>query len=308
MPPFANVWHVHPTTEPRSLSGRAGGRFRSDIYPPEAPTPFFRQTAATLRRGMSRGTTMNGYSKLVACGVLALGTAAFAGGDKNKQELEAQGGSGAAGMEVEVDQAVMKKMKMQTQQAMKQHKAWIDKNMQDWPQKTKEVAAVTIGQYGPPQGVSKDLLVWGESGPWKQILLHREIVRHNFPMPHEDVLQQFVNFEVPADKFDELAQYDGSVVAERTTGNLSARCDKEEANFLAINLAADVAEGRKSVEEARDYYANAIKGMLQGKMDPYMKGLRIDTKGKKAGDMDQARFANPMTQGKAMGRKAPGNR
>ena len=113
-------------------------------------------------------------------------------------------------------------------------------------------------------------------------------------MPHKDVMQQFVNFEVPADKFNDLANYDGSVVAERTAGELSARCDNEKANFLAINLAADVAEGRKNVSEARDYYANAIKGMLAGKMDPYLMGLQFKTKGDQAGHSDESRFANPM--------------
>lgn len=195
---------------------------------------------------------------------------------------------------VEVDQAKMKKMKMKTEQAMEDNKAWIDKNMEGWPEKTKEVAAVNIAAYGPPQAVGPDLLVWGKSGPWKRTLLHRQEVQHEFPMPHKDVLQQFVDFAVPADKFDELAHYDGSVVAERTAGELSARCDKEEANFLAINLAADVAEGHKTVDEARDYYANAIKGMLAGKPDPYLTGLKIKTNMAGAGNPDQARFGNPM--------------
>ena len=122
-------------------------------------------------------------------------------------------------------------------------------------------------------------------------------------MPHKNVLQQFVDFAVPADKFDELAHYDGSVVAERTVGELSARCDKEEANFLAINLAADVAEGRKTVDEAR-LLRQCLKGMLAGKTDPYLTGLKIKTKMAEAGDPDQARFANPMMP-KAMGRRPP---
>lgn len=224
-------------------------------------------------------TIMRAFPMFVACSASLLGLAAHAAGNPPA---------------VKMDQAVMKEMKMKTQTAVQAHKAWTDKNMTGWPEKIKEVAAVTISSYGPPQTVGPEMLVWGKSGPWKRIQLYREEVKHEFPMPHVDVLQQFVNFEVPADKFDELASYDGSVVAERTAGELSARCDKEEANFLAINLAADVAEGRKSVDEARDYYANAIKGMLAGKMDPYLTGLKIKTKMAEAGDPDKARFANPM--------------
>jgi hypothetical protein len=46
-------------------------------------------------------------------------------------------------------------------------------------------------------------------------------------------------------------------------------------NFLALNLANDVASGKKTVEEARAYYARAAKEFMQGKMDPYTKQLQF---------------------------------
>jgi hypothetical protein len=53
-----------------------------------------------------------------------------------------------------------------------------------------------------------------------------------------------------------LARYDGSVIVERTKGEISARCDKEEMNFLAINLGNDVVTGKKDVDAARKFYAD----------------------------------------------------
>lgn len=124
------------------------------------------------------------------------------------------------------------------------------------------------------------MLVWHNNGPWKKTIIHKEPVQHNFPMQHLDLLEQFVDYSVPADKYDELAQYDGSVVVARTVGKISARCDKEEANFLALNLANDISLGKKSVEEARTYYPRAIKEMMHGKMDPYLQKLHFTTGGK----------------------------
>lgn len=43
-----------------------------------------------------------------------------------------------------------------------------------------------------------------------------------------------------------------------TDGEIAARCDKEEANFLAINLADDVAKGRRTVDDARKFYAESM--------------------------------------------------
>ncbi|MGI8600440.1 MAG: hypothetical protein ACR2KB_14405 [Chitinophagaceae bacterium] len=144
-----------------------------------------------------------------------------------------------------------------------------------WPAKTQEVANTIMVKYGAPNEITGTMLVWHNNGPWKRTIIHKEPVQHNFPMPHLDLLEQFVNYSVPADKFDELAQYDGSVVVARTVGEMSARCDKEEANFLAINLANDVATGKKTVEDARAYYARAIKEMMEGKMDPYLQKIQF---------------------------------
>nr|MBA3580323.1 hypothetical protein [Gemmatimonadaceae bacterium] len=96
-----------------------------------------------------------------------------------------------------------------------------------------------------------------------------------FPGPHPDVMQQFIDYRVPLDRYDEMAMYDGSVVVERTNGEMSARCDKEEANFLALNLANDIATGRRTVEDARAMYAREIMAFKQGQGGPYTKGLQF---------------------------------
>jgi hypothetical protein len=132
-----------------------------------------------------------------------------------------------------------------------------------WPLKTQEVANAMMSKYGAPGEVTATMLVWHNNGPWKKTIIHKEPVAHSFPMPHVDLLEQFVNYSVPAEKYDEMALYDGSVVVARTVGEMSARCDKEEANFLALNLANDVALGNKNVEDAKMYYARAIKEMIQ---------------------------------------------
>ncbi len=148
-----------------------------------------------------------------------------------------------------------------------------------WPAKTQEVATTMMAKYGAPNEVTGTMLVWNNNGPWKKTIIHKEPVQHNFPMAHLDLLEQFVDYSVPADKYDQLALYDGSVVVARTVGEMSARCDKEEANFLALNLANDIATGKKNVEEARAYYARSIKEMMQGKMDPYLQKLHFSVGG-----------------------------
>ena len=64
---------------------------------------------------------------------------------------------------------------------------------------------------------------------------------------------------------------------------ISARCDKEEMNFLALN---DIAMGKKTVHQARDYYVTAVKAFMKGEMDPYVKGLQFNVLKGNTGDRD----------------------
>lgn len=160
-----------------------------------------------------------------------------------------------------------------TKQPTKEQALAVLEEWKDTPRKTGEEI---IMKYGAPDEMTATRMVWLNNGPWKWSILTNDPTPRHFPMEHEDVLEQAIAYEIPSDMVDELAHYDGSVLANRTQGELSARCDKEGANFLALNLAHDVATGAKSVEEARDYYAMAIEGfMKQNEMDPYMMELKF---------------------------------
>jgi hypothetical protein len=159
--------------------------------------------------------------------------------------------------------------------------------LEGWPAKTREVADKMIEQYGEPDGVTPGLLVWRNNGPWTATILSREEIDHRFPVPHKDVLEQVIPYRVPSDKFDELAAYDGSVIVERTKGTLAARCDKEEMNFLALNLAHDIVTGKRSVEAARAFYAKTAMAFMKGQKHPYTKALQFDVPSGDTGDPDK---------------------
>lgn len=148
--------------------------------------------------------------------------------------------------------------------------------IQGWPEVSKMAANNMLNKYGVPSDASSNHLVWYNNGPWKRTVVHSEEVQHNFPMPHKDVLEQVINLNVPADKFDELAKFDGSLVLERTRGELAVRCDKEAANFLAINLAKDIIDGKQNVDQARTAYADSIVKSMQNQKVAYMDGFQFD--------------------------------
>ncbi len=148
--------------------------------------------------------------------------------------------------------------------------------MSSWPGSARMAAADMLRKYGPPQEVTATMIKWHNNGPWKYTMISKNETMHRFPGPHPDVMEQGINYRVPAAMFDDLAAYDGSVTADRTQGHLAARCDKEGANFLALNLAHDIVTKRKRVAAARAYYSRAIATFKKtGRMDPYMQRLQF---------------------------------
>jgi hypothetical protein len=127
--------------------------------------------------------------------------------------------------------------------------------IKDWPDESREAAELVIQTYGEPGEATDSLLTWMGVGPWKRVHASRTYFEHQFPAPHIDSVESVIDYHVPAEWFTPLAQFDGSVVVERTAGEVSARCHDEQANFLALNLMHDIVEGARGVDDARAYYA-----------------------------------------------------
>jgi hypothetical protein len=158
--------------------------------------------------------------------------------------------------------------------------------IQGWPEESREATQLVIDKYGEPDEATESQLIWHKPGPWKRIVASRVAYQHNFPVPHTDCIESFIDYRVPPDKLAAIAQFDGSVIAERTAGEVSARCHDEEANSLALNLMHDIVTGAKTAEEARAYYGKEFLDYRRKKPTPYMSELRVPTDATNAPDPD----------------------
>ena len=116
-----------------------------------------------------------------------------------------------------------------------------------------------------------------------------------------------IDYRVPSDKVTEIASFDGSVIVERTAGEVSARCHDEQANFLALNLMHDIVVGAKTARQARDYYAKEFADYRRKQPTPYMEGLRFkpaaDTADPDVRELSDEALARAAEQGKAASRE-----
>ncbi len=160
-------------------------------------------------------------------------------------------------------------------------------DMSGWSEASKMAAMAMKKQYGEPAEKNATMMMWKNTGQWKRTVVYAKEFKHDFPMPHTDVMEQCIDYKVPQEKFTELSKYDGSVVCNRTNGEISARCDKEGANFLAINLANDIITDKKDVKTARDFYATSVKEMINGGKPAYMQKLQFDVASGNTADADK---------------------
>ena len=156
-----------------------------------------------------------------------------------------------------------------------------------WPEESREAAQLVIDAYGEPAEAVPSRLTWFDVGSWKRIEAQRTFWQHAFPAPHIDAVESFIDYLVPVEMFTPLAQFDGSVMVERTSGEVSARCHDEQANALALNLMHDMVTGARDADDARAYYAKEFLDARRKRPTPYMDGLRFGSKGSPAADPDE---------------------
>ena len=176
--------------------------------------------------------------------------------------------------------------------------------IEDWPDAPQRGARQMLEQYGPPNEATPTKLFWYNAGPWKRIIVTSDVVTHNFPAPHSDFLTQVVDYQVPPEKFEEIARFDGSCLLDRTAGEAGARCDSEAANTLTLNLMHDIVSGKTTVDEARKSFGEMMIAYTLGRSAPYAEGLQFTVPDGGTEDEDE-RVIDPATLGEqAVGKAA----
>jgi hypothetical protein len=100
---------------------------------------------------------------------------------------------------------------------------------------------------------------------------------HRFPLPHQDVLWQTINYKVPLNKVPALLTYDGSILIDRTRGEVTVHCDSEAANILTFNIANTIVTGENTVEQAMAYHAQVVEGLRIHEPEEFPQKLRFKT-------------------------------
>lgn len=185
--------------------------------------------------------------------------------------------------------------------AVKADREQVDKILQDWPNPPKDVAEKTIEKYGLPNEATYSKLIWYNNGPWKRTEIQRDEFPHKFPTPHTDYISQYIDYKIPPERASEIAAFDGSVLFDRTRGEVAARCDMESMNILSLNLMHEIITNKLAVAEARKKYAEEAAAHMMNRPAPYVEAFQFEVPKGGTADYDEAMIGGSML--KQMGEK-----
>ena len=144
--------------------------------------------------------------------------------------------------------------------------------IRDWPERPRDAARALIAKYGEPSSFDDDRLVWYGIGPWQETAVYREAPESSGHRG-EDILEQSISYIVPEKELAELNRFDRRLDFDKPSGELVARSESENLNYLALNLADEIVNGKRTADEARDFYRKTLKLAASGKTSAYMERL-----------------------------------
>jgi hypothetical protein len=170
----------------------------------------------------------------------------------------------------------------------------VEEIIRNWPDAPQRAVHDMISRYGAPNEATPTKLFWYYNGQWKRTVVTCDEIPHNFPTAHTDFISQFIDYRIPPDLADEAIAFDGSVLLDRTAGEVGARCDMEAMNFLTLNLLNDIVAGRATVAEARKRYAEEASAHMMNRAAPYTEKLHFQVTDGNTADLDEAMIGRSM--------------
>jgi len=144
--------------------------------------------------------------------------------------------------------------------------------IENWSDYARLQASRLMEEYGPPDRIDYSELAWSGKGPWKEIRVWDVSPYYDDNLGPAD-LEQTIYFSATPESRRRLQAFSKQLRFSPDGKTLSALGSSEADNFLVLNLADEIASGRATPDEARDFYERTMRLTLAGKFTPYTQRL-----------------------------------
>ncbi len=197
--------------------------------------------------------------------LMMMGTLASCSVFQKKPQQNTQGGTSSASTQ-----------QMQTENKNQKAFEQASKLASGWPETSVIAAKEIISKYGEPSETTSNMLIWRNVAPFREIIVHRNVYSHQFPLLHKNAVEHKVDYKAPsANKVGEIWEYNGAVSLDRNRGLMSVVGENEAMNILSLNLAHEILSGERSYESARIKYGQETLDFLNGQKTNYTQSLKF---------------------------------
>lgn len=141
-----------------------------------------------------------------------------------------------------------------------------------WAAPSEVVGRQLLAEYGTPDDVTPDRLTWNDRGSWKRVVVWNRKPIYLSPVDLS-VMKETVDYPMSESQAGVLLAFSDCIEVDLVHGELSSRANREEINYLTLNLADEIMRGQLTVAEAQEKFIRQIRLAASGKLTPYMTGL-----------------------------------
>jgi hypothetical protein len=142
----------------------------------------------------------------------------------------------------------------------------------DWPPASALAARRLIAQYGVPDEVLADRISWLDNRPWKRTVARR-MAPADVDGEEQALILQTVEYPLTVKQASALRAFDPRLSYDPKTMELGSRSEREETNFLRLNLANDIINARMTPDQARGLFGQILRLEAAGKSASYLQVL-----------------------------------
>jgi len=172
----------------------------------------------------------------------------------------------------------------------------VEQIIASWPAPQQNVARQMLDKYGPPNEATPTRLFWHHNRPLEADRADQRRGRASLARPHTDFLTQYLDYRVPPELTHLITMFDGSILVDRTRGEVAARCDSEAANVLGLNMVHELVTGKRTVAEARHISEQNTVAYNGGRAAPYAERLLFDVPQGGTEDLDESHLSGSVLQ------------
>lgn len=157
----------------------------------------------------------------------------------------------------------------------------VDRFVTTWPVETRRFVTTNFETFGAPVAATNEFVVWHNAGPWEKVMVTNQAYDNTVLVGGpKEFMTTWLTMDVPAAKACDLMRFNPSIMVNQTAHQVGVMSSSQEMAFATFNLAHEIIQGSRTVEDAQRQLVTVSRTIQQGgARDPITMQLNFQPSG-----------------------------